>query len=353
MKKTKVKKDKSKPKPKPKPKQKQKQKQKQIVNIKIGGQGSKQQQEQSRPPVPTIITQQIPINQPQPFSNDLMALFSKVLDKKMEVPAALPKTFANASVGENVPLRSLVDTAQQAVRPIRLYEDNVSDIADLPFMDNIAQENDEVGSYASSTDWVKDLIKQGKSRREQELDEEYEEFLEQQQPPIIPVRPSVNLEEPIPPESFLNYPAIYSDPLRNQQSEINPIRQPTLTSLMGQQEENPAEQFRAVLNLASQEPAEKKPSAIIEEPAEEKPLLLTPKTRDTPKKALLSDINTLLNDAFTPSEIKEVIKRYRNENNIKKPLNNFNRSELDSFKDYLVNVRPPSQLIKAQETISI
>ena len=340
MKKTKVKKDKSKPKPKPKPKQKQKQKQKQIVNIKIGGQGSKQQQEQSRPPVPTIITQQIPINQPQPFSNDLMALFSKVLDKKMEVPAALPKTFTNASVGENVPLRSLVDTAQQTVRPIRLYEDDVSDMADLPFMDNIAQEDDEVGSYASS-------------RRKQELDEEYQEFLEQQQPPIIPVRPSVNLEEPIPPESFLNYPAIYSDPLRNQQSEINPIRQPTLTSLMGQQEENPAEQFRAVLNLASQEPAEKKPSAIIEEPAEEKPLLLTPKTRDTPKKALLSDINTLLNDAFTPSEIKEVIKRYRNENNIKKPLNNFNRSQLESFMDYLVNVRPSSQLIKAQETISI
>ena len=348
MKKTKVKKDK----PKPKPKSKQKQKQKQIVNIKIGGQGSKQQQEQSRPSVPTIITQQIPINQPQPFSNDLMSLFSKVLDKKMEVPAALPKTFANVSVGENVPLRSLVDTAQKAVKPIRLYEDNVSDMADLPFMDNIAQEDDEVGSYASSTDWVKDLIKQGKSRRKQELDEEYEEFLEQQRS-IIPVRPSVNLEEPIPPESFLNYPAIYSDPLRNQQSEINPIRQPTLTSLMGQQEENPAEQFRAVLNLASQEPAEKKPSAIIEEPAEEKPLLLTPKTRDTPKKALLSDINTLLNDAFTPSEIKEVIKRYRNENNIKKSLNNFNRSELDSFMDYLVNVRPSSQLIKAQETINI
>lgn len=227
------------------------------------------------------------------------------------VAKKLPKTFRNASVGEDVPLPSLVDVAlqttnvstseTQTILPARYYDDNTNDIADIPFMNDVAKEDDE-------SDWIEQLIKKGKTRREFRLNKEYDDFLKQKE-----------------------------------EEERYKVKIPiTLSGLTGREEVRPEEQFRQAIARANMIPFEEKAEEqSIEQPTEFRGFVEDSEEFVTPgkksKKQILSEITSLLDGAYTPDEKKEVIKAYKNDNNIQKSLTNFNKIELEGFMSYLLS----------------
>jgi hypothetical protein len=249
----------------------------------------------------------------------------------------LPKTFRNASVGEDVPLPSLVDVAlqtknvstseTQTILPARYYDDNTNDIADIPFMNNVANEYDE-------SDWIEQLIKKGKTRRSEklqnEVDKEYADFLKQKE-----------------------------------EEERYKVKIPaSLSALTGREEIKPEEKFKKAIATANMIPFEEK--SIFEEQTTEQPIeqtteqpielpierpveqptefrgftegsedFITPGKKS--KKEILSEIMSLLDGAYTPKEKRDVIKTYTNRKKIDKTLSGFNKKELEDFMSYLLN----------------
>lgn len=324
-------KSKTKPKPKPKPKpkskqeEKQKQKQRQIVNIRIGqGQNKPSEEPQPQPQrqsVPTVIstTQYVPQQQSYQPLGDLISLF-KTMSQPKELPKELPKTFANASVGENIPLRTIIDAStQQSIKPARLYDDNVSDVADLSQLKGLVKDDDEQSVRSDITGDFMSIVSNTSSKKSR--------ISVPVARPIERPTQAINVE---PIETNIEEPAI---------AEPNVVEYP---------DQLPVD-FTPIPKKTKKQKAQEAQAAQVEEPQqqlkvdfkgfepsiEEETYRNIVKSKES-KDSLKNDI--LIMFGSNKSQLKSLTNDFRARYNIEKPFSQFNKDEYKLFLNELTSI---------------